>query len=1510
MSRPQRAGVAALLVTGLMHALLAPSHYRDVPYLGIGFALFAVASVALAVVLDRAPSRRAWDAAVVMCAAGVATLLVSRTVGLPGHAHDIGYWRDPAAAVCLVSELLVVAVGRRRRPVRPRMLVAVGMLGAFVASAPLAVAGPRGAHEHAHAHAHPGGGLHDSHLAAEGLQLVAAPTGAPPPGGACATTATVRRYDVVAVAVDLPLNRWGDHDPLGRSFVLAADVDRARADEVSYANARRGSGPVPVSTGLQADLLQPLTLRVLPGECLRLSVRDQVPGEPVSLDLHGAALRVRSTGRAALPGEPSAVASPGATVDYEWAVPSGESEGTHYFRSAPPDAALGRQQTSHGLYGAVIVEPGHARWLNPTTGQSLTSGWAAVVVAPGRKAFREFALYYAEVGDETYQPLDRHGVPLPQAESLSGAYRPGGRVINYRSEPFFDRLALTQERSGRVDDSLSYSSYTYGDPATPMMRSYLGDPVTQRVIHAGSEVAHVHHVHGGGTRWRRQPGVGPTGATTGLDKHPPLTPGPSERTDSQTIGPSETFDVEDECGAGGCQQSVGDFMFHCHIAHHYFAGMWGLWRVYNTLQDEPHSTDSLAPLLPLPDRTDAVRAGVDSAHLIGGPVPTAAALPGWLAKTLPPPGRPQGYDATVWDWTLRGDVALGEPEDTARWADFASTDPGARRPVLFDPVTGKPAYPMLRPHLGRRPPFAPWHSPAPYLDATAGPDLPAPGANGPASICPTGTHPRALPVTALELPVPLNAKTRLLDPDGKILVLKSQEAAVRADPDLRRPLTVRANAGEDCLDVTLTNGMTDATDPHGFSKVSMHVHFVQFDVQGSDGVDGGFNYEQTVRPYAATGRRLAAAAPVGAAVLPLASTPAVGTLLGVGMDRPDGFEVVQVAAVRAGAVVLSRPLRRSHAAGEAVSSEFVRYRWYPDVEVGTAFFHDHVNAILGQPHGLYGGLVVEPPGSSYSDPVTGRPLENGPLADVHTSKPASVDVKGSFRELVTYLGDDTPLTSVGRDTGGTLGLRAEPLASRPDPQAPFRGDVTTPTVSAYVGDPVVFRTLVGASNEVHTFHLDGHGFRVEPWSTTSPLVSTVPVGISERYDVSVRAGGPRRQAGDYVFGSGRLGKLDAGSWGLLRVRPGPATSVLKALPGVSPPAPLPVCPAKSPLVTADVSAVTVALPMLHGGSGLAFVHTGAQRLPLRPLLVHMRSGDCLRVTLTNQTDRPVSLHADLLAQAASSSAAGHNADAATRPGQRGSYLLYADPSLGATVAQIRDGVDPVRTLRLGLYGAVVVDPAGSQRTDDADGVSAVVRPRSAAAYRDFTVFLQDGDASIGTHRMPYTKDVDGVAAVSYGSAASGSEVAAPVLRAFVGDPVQLHVVVPASEQTQVVTVDGHTWPLEPGRPGTTHVSAATVGGLQSLTLRLDGGAGGRRGVPGDYRYGNARLPYDVAGMWGILRVQPHTSRLVLAALPTARAGSRPVAHLGLFLLGWLLLVGVVIPGVVAVRRRRGAAAET
>jgi len=1367
----------------------------------------------------------------------------------------------------------------------------------------------------------------------EGLKLIDMSVPDPPAAPRCRAGAPARRYDLAVIAVDITLNRYLDHDPQGRMYVLEDDVARVRDEEARNAAARTTGGEPAVTSGLQGDAIQPLTLRAHPGECLVLQLRNGMPKEPVSLHLHGAGLRVAGTRQPAIASNPKATAGPGATVTYEWAIPAREPEGTHYFHSHGDD----RLQTEHGLFGAVVVEPSGSTWLDPRSGGPAQTTWDAVVHPASGRDFREYVLYYHEVGDENYQPVAADGSFVPLVDNLSGAYRPDGRAINYRSEPFRNRLALQQKLTGKFDESLEYSSYGFGDPATPIMRSYLGDPVKQRVLNAGSEVFHVHHVHGGGIRWARQPAEEADTSAKGLDKHPPLRPVASERTDSQSLGPSETFDVVDECGSGGCQQSTGDFMFHCHVTQHYFAGMWGIWRVYNTLQDGPASTDSLPPLPALADRAGGARAAVASDALLDSVVSTygsttkidGAGLAAWVERQLPPSGSPKGYDASVFDWVRQGTTYLGEPETAATWPGYRARAPGARSALLFDPATGKLAYPFLRPHLGRRPPFAPNHGPAPFLDPTEnGAEPPAPGASGPASICPAGTKARYTPINVISTPVPINQKGNLVDGAGQLYVLRDQEDAVRAQPSLAVPLALRANAGEDCLDVLLRSELSDNAEDQ-FSKVSAHIHFVQFDVQASDGVDLGFNYEQTVRPFALEGERLLTPSGAGATSVRTTSTArfSVGAVVGIGMDRDAELDIRRITAVNGDSLTFDRPLTSPHGPGEVVSAEFVRYRWYPDVQFGTAFFHDHVNVINSSRHGLLGALVAEPPGSTYSDPHTGAPVRSGAIADIHTDAPLSADVKGSFREVVMFIQDDSPFSQVGRSTGSALGLRAEPLDGRGrDPTMLFSSDVAgdpaTSLVEAYLGDTLVIRTLVGANNEVHSWHLDGHWFRKEGWSNKSPPRNTIDVGISERFDLVVpHAGGPQAMPGDYLYYSGRSFKLREGSWGILRVHGAASGDGLQKLPGheETPPPAAGVCPRGASVRAVAVAAVNVALPMLSGNQGAVYVLESeradvvAGRRKPTPFVLHANVGDCLQVTLSNATAGPVSFHTDMLAfdpRTSAGVAAGREPSQAVPPGSSRSFTYYATPEVGPTVALVRDWGDVTKNPGLGLYGAIVVGPQGARY--EGEGTSVVVRPLQGPAYRDFTLFFQDEDEALGNHRMPYETQVRGVVGLNYTAAPLGDLLAqdpdpskvfdaavhgdppTPLLEAFAGDPVKVHVLAPWSEQAQVFSIEGHQWSEEPGRPGANVVSSVQVGGLDALTLDLIGGAGGPEHLAGDYLYGDHRLPYQEAGLWGLFRVvdpqaasgahllplsKPHSSRGPVAA-------AVGLAALAIGIVGW------------------------
>src|SRR3954454_1224195 len=93
-------------------------------------------------------------------------------------------------------------------------------------------------------------------------------------GLTCPADAPVRAYSVAAITVEMTLNRFLDYDPEGRMYVLEDDLPRVRQEEAANRAARAGQGEPAVSIGQQGDAIQPLTLRMGQGECLRIAVRN------------------------------------------------------------------------------------------------------------------------------------------------------------------------------------------------------------------------------------------------------------------------------------------------------------------------------------------------------------------------------------------------------------------------------------------------------------------------------------------------------------------------------------------------------------------------------------------------------------------------------------------------------------------------------------------------------------------------------------------------------------------------------------------------------------------------------------------------------------------------------------------------------------------------------------------------------------------------------------------------------------------------------------------------------------------------------------------------------------------------------------------------------------------------------------------------------------------------------------------------------------------------------------
>ena len=74
------------------------------------------------------------------------------------------------------------------------------------------------------------------------------------------------------------------------------------------------------------------------------------------------------------------------------------------------------------------------------------------------------------------------------------------------------------------------------------------------------------------------------------------------------------------------------------------------------------------------------------------------------------------------------------------------------------------------------------------------------------------------------------------------------------------------------------------------------------------------------------------------------------------------------------------------------------------------FWHDHAFGAMTWGHGGFGTMIIEPVGSTYHDPKTGKQIRSGPIADIRTVEPVGSGVNGSFRELMVQMHDSVPHT--------------------------------------------------------------------------------------------------------------------------------------------------------------------------------------------------------------------------------------------------------------------------------------------------------------------------------------------------------------------------------------------------------------------------------------------------------------------------------------------------------------------
>ena len=190
---------------------------------------------------------------------------------------------------------------------------------------------------------------------------------------------------------------------------------------------------------------------------------------------------------------------------------------------------------------------------DPVTGAEVDSGTLVDIhttsaLSPGLVdgSFRELALWTINDND-------------------AGAYS----TLNLKANPLADR----------PDTAHQFSSWTYGDPVTPLPRLYPDDPLVVRTINVSPTVDTL-HLQGGRTllepRYTHDDGSGPSPAGSIID--------------TIHYGVSEKFTLVFNGSAPDMRMRPGDYLYANGVEQHTQQGAWGVVRVL------PGTVDDLQPL--------------------------------------------------------------------------------------------------------------------------------------------------------------------------------------------------------------------------------------------------------------------------------------------------------------------------------------------------------------------------------------------------------------------------------------------------------------------------------------------------------------------------------------------------------------------------------------------------------------------------------------------------------------------------------------------------------------------------------------------------------------------------------------------------------------------------------------------------------------------------------------------------------------------------------------------------
>jgi hypothetical protein len=570
----------------------------------------------------------------------------------------------------------------------------------------------------------------------------------------------------------------------------------------------------------------------------------------------------------------------------------------------------------------------------------------------------------------------------------------------------------------------------YPDDPSNVYHSYINDRVKFRIIHTGTGVSHVHHLHA--HQW----------------VHSPNSEG-STYLDSQMINPGSAYTLEITFNGGGNRnKTVGDSIFHCHFYPHFAAGMWALWRTHDVYEvGSPFQTTKFDQLSryktrALPD--GEIAAGTPIPGLIPMPTIMMPLMPGAVAlQAVPNPNggtSPVGYQAVAdtsdpqrknpgFPFFIPGVAGTRAPHPPLDFAveNGAILDGGLPRHILLNgriteeqhsplnftknydkvnayelPEDGTPVekvamdfhaqcfHPSFTPEglassatrAGYRTNGLPPKSGAPYADPGLVPrnENVQPTDNDPGFQCKPIDKWRRYKAAVIQTDLVQNKKGWHY-PQARFLTLWEDVLKNIRSEVAQEPFFIRANT-EEGVEYWHTNLVPDYYELDDYQVrtptdiIGQHIHLVKFDVTSSDGAANGYNYEDGTLSYGEVAELVPHINDCGGLANSLAT---------IGPCNPGNTPNRTKLTLKAPPASICPASEMNKApCNEWMGAQTTVQRWYADPldhenlngtrTLRTVFTHDHFGPSTHQQTGLYAAFVVEPENSKWFQSETGAPL--------------------------------------------------------------------------------------------------------------------------------------------------------------------------------------------------------------------------------------------------------------------------------------------------------------------------------------------------------------------------------------------------------------------------------------------------------------------------------------------------------------------------------------------------------